>query len=71
MIHSLDWDSHYLEHPWGQFAAEYQIGYCKLHSRNKQYFGWKPNEDGTISSENDHDLVLGYGLVEGCGNLLN
>ena len=34
-----------------------------LHSKNDDYFAWIINEDGTISSETNQDLVLGFGIA--------
>jgi len=33
-----------------------------LHSKNDDYFAWVVNENGTISSKENSDLVLGYGI---------
>jgi len=34
-----------------------------LHSRNTEFFGFKVNEDGTISSQTTPELVVGFGLA--------
>jgi hypothetical protein len=55
-------DDFWLEVPRNQHTKEYVMWFRTLHSRNDDYFAWIINENGTISSKNNKDLVLGYGL---------
>jgi len=58
----MDINKFWLEIPRNQHDADRAMWFRTLHSKNDDYFAWVINENGTISSENEKDLVLGYGI---------
>ena len=62
-IKSCDHKNRWLEIPCNEHEENYAMWFRTLHSRNKDYFAWQVNDDGTISSHNKQDLVLGLGMA--------
>jgi len=52
----------WLEIPRDQHIADRAMWFRTLHSKNDNYFGWKINKNGTVSSKKNSKLVLGYGV---------
>ena len=61
-IHLVDEKRFWLEIPRNQHKESYSMWNRTLHSKNDDYFAWVINNDGTISSENNEELVLGFGI---------
>ena len=62
-IHMVNESKFWLEIPRNQHEEDYAMWFRTLHSRNDDYFAWIINENGTISSKNNEDLVLGFGIA--------
>ncbi len=52
----------WLEIPRNEHELEFTMWFRTLHSKNDDYFAWIINDNGTISSQNNKDLVLGFGI---------
>ena len=63
-IRSMDHKKFWLEIPRNQHDEDRAMWFRTLHSSNDDYFAWVVNENGTISSKNNDELVLGYGISE-------
>jgi len=61
-IHSVDKSNFWLEIPRDQHEEGKAMWFRTKHSNNDSYFAWVANENGTVSSKNEKDLVLGYGI---------
>ena len=61
-IHSVDKSDFWLEIPRNQHDINKAMWFRTKHSSNDDYFGWIVNENGTISSMKNSELVLGYGI---------
>merc|ERR1719454_169829 len=67
-IQSCDHKNRWMEIPCAQHEEDMVMWFRTLHGRSKPHFAWKVNEDGTISSDQEKDLVLGVGLASGEGH---
>lgn len=61
-LHMVDNKKYWLEIPRNEHEEGYAMWFRTLHSKNDDYFAWIINEDGTMSSKNNQDLVLGFGI---------
>lgn len=61
-IHSVDKSNFWLEIPRAQHDEDKAMWFRTKHSNNDDYFAWVINQNGTISSKSNDQLVLGYGI---------
>ena len=61
-LHMVDEKKYWLEIPRAEHEEGFAMWFRTLHNKNDDYFGWVINEDSTISSHKNQDLVLGFGI---------